>query len=237
MPSPTHLILCRPLLLLPSVFPASGSFPLSQLFALGGPSTGASASASVLPVNTQGWFPLGWTGWYPLGQPLFPWAQSVGVTHFIPAQSRWYTCVLSGRILGFRHIVLCQPAHLHVCWAVFASLERRACQMKKATKLLPKKKSSLPDLGRDKTARSDLLICSGLGKFLLFCVLSAKSLQSCLTLCNAMDGSPPGSSVHGILQARMLKWVAMPSSRGSSQPRDQTRVSYISCIGRKFLND
>ena len=44
----------------------------------------------------------------------------------------------------------------------------------------------------------------------------AKSLQSCLTLCHPMDYSPPGSSVHGILQARILEWVAMPSARGSS---------------------
>ena len=44
--------------------------------------------------------------------------------------------------------------------------------------------------------------------------------QSYPTLCNPMDCSPPGSSVHGILQARILEWVAMPSSRGSSQPRD-----------------
>ena len=42
-----------------------------------------------------------------------------------------------------------------------------------------------------------------------------------------MDCSPPGSSVHGILQARILEWVAMPSSMGSSQPRDQTQVSLI----------
>ena len=46
----------------------------------------------------------------------------------------------------------------------------------------------------------------------------AKSLQSCLTLCNAMDPSPPGSSVHGTLQARILGWVAVPSSRGSAYP-------------------
>ena len=44
--------------------------------------------------------------------------------------------------------------------------------------------------------------------------------------------APPGSSVHGILQARILEWAAMPSSRGSSQPRDWTLVSCISCIGR-----
>ena len=46
----------------------------------------------------------------------------------------------------------------------------------------------------------------------------AKSLQLCLTLCNPMDYSLPGSSVHGISQARTLEWVAISSSRGSSQP-------------------
>ena len=51
--------------------------------------------------------------------------------------------------------------------------------------------------------------------------------QSGLTFCDPVDCSPPGSSVHGILQARILKRVAMPSSRGSSQLRDQTQVSHI----------
>ena len=55
------------------------------------------------------------------------------------------------------------------------------------------------------------------------------------TLCNPMDCSPPGSSVHGILQARILEWVAISFSRGSSQPRDQTQVSCVSCIGRQIL--
>ena len=50
--------------------------------------------------------------------------------------------------------------------------------------------------------------------------LKVKVTQSCLTLCDPMDCSPPGSSVHGILQARILEWVAMPSSRGSSWLRD-----------------
>ena len=50
----------------PQSFPASGSFPMSQLFASGGPSTGVSASTSVLPMNTQDWSPLGWTGWISL---------------------------------------------------------------------------------------------------------------------------------------------------------------------------
>ena len=55
---------------------------------------------------------------------------------------------------------------------------------------------------------------------------------SCLTLCDSVDCSPPGSSVPGILQARILEWVAMPSSGGSSWPRDGTSVSWVSCIAR-----
>ena len=57
-------------------------------------------------------------------------------------------------------------------------------------------------------------------KILKMELLCAKLFQSCLTLCDPMDSSPPGSSVHGILKARILEWVAMPSSRGSSQPRN-----------------
>ena len=59
--------------------------------------------------------------------------------------------------------------------------------------------------------------------------------QSCLTLCDPVDCSPPGSSVHGILQAGILERVAIPFSRGSSQPRDQTEVSCIA--GRYFTTD
>ena len=55
---------------------------------------------------------------------------------------------------------------------------------------------------------------------------------SCVTLCNTMDCSPPGSSVHGILQARILEWVAVSFSRGSSRPKDRTWVSYV---GREIL--
>ena len=50
--------------------------------------------------------------------------------------------------------------------------------------------------------------------------------QLCPTLCNPIDCSPPGSSVHGILQARILEWIAMASPRGSSRPRDRTQVSH-----------
>ena len=56
--------------------------------------------------------------------------------------------------------------------------------------------------------------------------------QSCPTLCNLMDCSPPGSPIHGSLQARILQWVAIFFSRGSSRPRDRTHVSCIA--GRRF---
>ena len=56
--------------------------------------------------------------------------------------------------------------------------------------------------------------------------------QLCPTLGDPVDCSPPGSSVYGIPQARRLEWVAIPFSKGSSPPRDRTRVSYVSCIGR-----
>ena len=64
---------------------------------------------------------------------------------------------------------------------------------------------------------------------------AAKSLRVCPTLCDPMNRSLPGFSVHGILQARILEWVATPTSKGSSQPRDQTCTSYISCICRRVL--
>ena len=61
--------------------------------------------------------------------------------------------------------------------------------------------------------------------------MRAQLLKLRLTLCNPVDCSLPGSSVHEIFQAKILEWVAMPSSRGSSQPRDQNRgVSCVFCI-------
>ena len=60
--------------------------------------------------------------------------------------------------------------------------------------------------------------------------------QSYPTLCSPVDCSPPGSSVHGILQARVLEWVAISFSRGSPRPRDRTCVPCVSCIGRWILS-
>ena len=74
MPS-NHLILHRPLLLPPSIFPSIRVFSKSQLFESGGQSIGVSALTSVLPVNTQDWSPLRWTGWVSL--------QSKGLSRFV----------------------------------------------------------------------------------------------------------------------------------------------------------
>ena len=73
---------------------------------------------------------------------------------------------------------------------------------------------------------------------MLHACVHAKLLRLCPTLCDPMDHSPAGFSVHGILQARILKWVAVsgtPFSRGSSQPRDQSHVSCGSCIAGRFF--
>ena len=64
---------------------------------------------------------------------------------------------------------------------------------------------------------------------------AALLLQSCPTLCDPVGCSPPGSSVHGIFQARVLEWVAMSFSRGSSQPRDQTHIASVSYTDRQIL--
>ena len=59
--------------------------------------------------------------------------------------------------------------------------------------------------------------------------------QSYLAPCNPVDCSPPASSVHGVSQARILEWVAISSSRGSSQSSDGIRISWVSCIGKRIL--
>ena len=74
--------------------------------------------------------------------------------------------------------------------------------------------------------------CLNEGALMLDGCCTGRHAQLCPTLCDPKDCSPPGSSVHGILQARILEWIAITFSRGSSQPWDQTHVS---CTGRWFL--
>ena len=65
--------------------------------------------------------------------------------------------------------------------------------------------------------------------------MHAKSLQSCLTLCDPMDCSPPGSSVHGILQARILEWVAMPPPGGLPNPGIEPMSLMSPALAGRFL--
>ena len=71
-------------------------------------------------------------------------------------------------------------------------------------------------------------------KIIILFLNKVKVVQWCLTLCNPMNCSLPGSSVHRILQVRILEWVAVAFSRGPSQPRDRTQVSCIA--GRFFIS-
>ena len=77
-----------------------------------------------------------------------------------------------------------------------------------------------------------LIVCFNKHSILLVCGCGCLVAESSPTLFDPMDYSLPGSSDHGILQARILQWVAIPSSRGSSQPRDQTQVS---CTAGRFF--
>ena len=90
---------------------------------------------------------------------------------------------------------------------------------RKKLKILKKKKKSISlKLGKD--------------HYLILSQVKVLVAQSCPTLCNPMDCSPPGYTVHGIFQARILEWVPISFSRGSSQPRHRTWVSHIA--GRFF---
>ena len=135
-------------------FPASGSFPGSWLTASGGQSIRASVSLSVLPLNIQGWFPLGLTGLIFL-KPKGFLASSLQ-QHNLKASILWCPGFFYGPTLTSIH----DYWKNHMCPAA-----------------------------------------------------AAKSLQSCLTLCDPIDRSLPGSSVHGIFQARVLEWGAIAFSK------------------------
>ena len=149
MPS-NHLILCHSLLLLASVFPSIRVFSNESLLHIRSQSIGASASASVLPVNIQDWFPLGWTGWISLqsrnSQESSPTPQFKSINSL--ALSFLYGPTLT-YISQYKPLLLI----FYVCFGVYV------------------------------------------------CLIT----QSCPTFVDSMDYSPPGSSVHGISQARTLE--------------------------------
>ena len=157
----------------PQSFPASGSFPMGQLFTSGDQSTGT--SASVFLMNNQDWFPLGLTGFDLLTvqgtlQESYPAPQFESIISLALS-------LLYGPTLWFNCVWLLEKPCVHVCLCV----------------------------------------------------------QLCLTLCDPVDCSPLGGSVHGIFQARILEWVAISSSRVSFWLWDGTCISCVSCTGRQIL--
>ena len=75
----------------------------------------------------------------------------------------------------------------------------------------------------------------GISVCVCVCACVCSIPQSCLILCNPVDCSPPGSSVHGIFQTIILEWVSISCSRGFSWPKDQTSVSWVSCMAGGFF--
>ena len=149
----------------PQSFPASGSFPMSQLFASSGQSIGVSASTSDLPMNTQDWSPLEWTGWISLQSLL---------QHYSSKAS----------ILQCWAFFIVQLSHPYMTTGKAIALTRRTIVGKVASLLF----------------------------HMLSAAAAAKSLHLYPTLCGPIDGSPPGSPIPGILQARTLEWVAISFS-------------------------
>ena len=144
---------------------------MSQFFKSGGQSIGVSASASVLPMNIQDWFPLGWTGW--IAKRLSR------VFSNTPVQKQQFFML---RSFDFSELF----------YSFFQSLFH----------FLP---------------FSVFLSCEYV--YTLTFEIIVFVTKSCL-FCDLMDCSPLGSSVHGISQARILEWIAISFSRGSSWPRD-----------------
>ena len=209
----------------PQSFPASRSFPISQLFLLGGQNIGASASV-MLELQHQSlqwifridfvWDWLVWSCCCPRdSQRVFSrttiWKhQFFGTQPSLWSKSHVHTWLLdvpSGNTLYYawnsRHLFY---DVIEVC--LYSSVFSQR-------------------LGRRGIASH----FSKPGMW-LFAISASEVAQSCLTLCDPVDCSLPGSSLHEILQARILEWVAISFSRGSSQPRDRTWVSRIA--GRHF---
>ena len=141
------------------------------------------------------------------------------------------------------------PCAVLSCVQLFVTLWTIACQAPLSTEFSRQEYWSglpfptpgdLPDPGikhiscNSCTGKQILYLLSHLGiplRWVHICPVA----QSCPTLCDPMDSSPPGSSVHGIFQARILGWVAISYSRESFWPRDRTWVSCVFHIGRQIL--
>ena len=131
-------------------------------------------------------------------------------------------------------LTLCNPMN---CVACQAPLSMGFCRILEWIAIsLSRGSSQTRDWTHISCIGRQFLYHRALREVIYMCVCACvKFLQSCPTLCDHMACSPPGSSVNGILQARILEWIAMPSFRWSSWPRDQTHIFYVSHIGTRVL--
>ena len=199
MPS-SNLILCRPLILLPSIFPSIRVFNNESVLCIKWPKYWSFSFSISLLMNIQDWFPLGWTGWISL--------QSKGLSRVFSnttvQKHQFFSAHLS--LWSKDHMVSLYVREKHFYWNIVAL---QCC------------------VSFNWSTFCSLVFVLLLVSFSQFNanICAMLLLQSCPTLCDPMDCSLPGSSVHGILQARIPEWVAMPSFRGSSRPRDRTHLS------------
>ena len=219
MPS-NHLILCRPLLLLPSIFPSIGVFSNESALHIRWPKYW-SFSFNIRPSNEH-------PGLISLRMDWLDLLAVQGTLKSLLQHHSSKASILRHSVFLYSPTLTC----IHDHWKTIA-LTRRTSVDQVMSLLF----NMLSRLVITFLPRSKCLLISWLQSpsavileppkipFYVYVVLCAKLLQSCLTLYDPMDCSPPGSSVHGISQARILEWVAMSSSRGSSQPRDQTCIS------------
>ena len=223
--SSNHLILCHPLLLLPSTFPSIKVFPNKSALLM---YRSFSFSFSISPSNEYSGlisFRIDWFDLPAVQRTLRSLLQQHSLkasilqhSAFFMVQSHSHPYMTTGKTRALtRWTFLSEVMSLlfnTLSRLVIAFLPRSKylliswLQSPSAVTLEPKKIKSVP-----------------VPKIIP--IEWVKVAQSCPTLCNPMDCSLPGSSVHRILQARILKWVTIPFSRGSSQPRDQTQVSHI----------
>ena len=153
------------------------------------------------------------TSWgHPISEAVGVPIQEVGPQNLFYAKQDWLLCWLSGNVLKF--FLFMNPSRTF-SGAVFGTRE-----WVKFLGLFDK---------RQRGSRGEALRYRSQHACLL-------SHFSRVRLCDPIDCSPPGSSVQGIFQARILEWVAMPSSRRIFQTQDPTSASYISCVGRQVLH-
>ena len=191
----------------PQSFPASGSFQMSQLFTSGGQSIGVSDSASVLPMNTQDWSPLGWTGWISLQSNRT--LKSLLQHHSSKASILWCSAFF-----------IVQLSHPYMT-AAAAAKSRQSCPT-----LCDPVDGSPFRLHRswDSPGKKTGAGCH----FLLQCMKvksESEVAQSCPTLRDPTDCSPPGSFVHGIFQARALECGATAFSNTWLLENKQTNIA------------